>query len=60
MRLIQGECVPISSAIRLRGIAPKTSRNAFAVVLTLLKSYLARFIHHAVPAVAISQIQSNG
>jgi len=31
-RLIQGECVPISSAIRLRGSAPKTSRNAFAFV----------------------------
>jgi Zn-dependent protease len=33
-RLIQGECVPISSAIRLRGIAPKTSSNPFAVVRT--------------------------
>src|SRR5208337_829355 len=33
-RLIQGECVPISSAIRLRSIAPKTSRNAFALVET--------------------------
>jgi hypothetical protein len=33
-RLIQGECVPISSAIRLRGIAPKISCNAFALVRT--------------------------
>jgi hypothetical protein len=30
-RLIQGECVPVFSAIRLRGIAPKTSCNAFAL-----------------------------
>src|SRR5262249_18864339 len=33
-RLIQGECVPISSATRLRGMAPKTSCNAFALVRT--------------------------
>ena len=33
-RLIQGECVPISSAMRLRGIVPKNSCNAFAVVRT--------------------------
>src|SRR5215467_2114945 len=33
-RLIQGEWVPISSATRLRGMAPKTSCNAFAVVRT--------------------------
>src|SRR6476659_8738403 len=33
-RLIQGECVPISSAIRLRGIGPKTSCNTFAFVRT--------------------------
>src|SRR5690348_3146449 len=33
-RLIQGECVPISSAIRLRGMVPKTSCNAFAFVRT--------------------------
>ncbi len=37
-RLIQGECVPISSAIRLRGIAPKTSDNAFAFVRTRCSS----------------------
>src|SRR5580693_4050724 len=37
-RLIQGECVPISSAIRQRGISPKTSRNAFAFVRTLRSS----------------------
>ena len=35
---IQGECVPISSAIRLRGMAPKTSCNAFAVVRTRCSS----------------------
>src|SRR4029077_11658209 len=33
-RLIQGECVPISSAIRLCGSSPKTSRNPFACVRT--------------------------
>src|SRR4029077_1063138 len=33
-RLIQGECVPISSAIRLCGSSPKTSRNPFAFVRT--------------------------
>src|SRR5579864_4156035 len=37
-RLIQGECVPISSAIRLRGMAPKTSCNTFAVVRTRCSS----------------------
>jgi len=30
--LIQGECVPVSNAIRLRGMAPKTSCNAFVLV----------------------------
>ena len=61
IRLIQGECVPISSAMRLRGIVPKTSCNAFAVVRTRCSnSYLPGFIHHAVPTVAVSQIQSNG
>src|SRR5579864_8753022 len=37
-RLIQGECVPISSAIRLCGIPPKTSRNAFVFVRTRCSS----------------------
>jgi hypothetical protein len=37
-RLIQGECVPVSSATRLRGMAPKTSRNAFAFVQNLCSS----------------------
>src|SRR5580704_351355 len=37
-RLIQGECVPISSATRLCGIAPKTSCKAFAVVRTRCSS----------------------
>src|SRR5215469_14466798 len=37
-RLIQGECVPISSATRLRGMAPKTSCNPFAVVRTRCSS----------------------
>src|SRR5579871_913740 len=39
-RLIQGECVPISSAIRLRGIAPKTSCKAFAVVWTRCSNWI--------------------
>jgi hypothetical protein len=37
-RLIHGECVPVSSAIRQRGIAPKTSCNAFAFVRTRCSS----------------------
>ena len=37
-RLTQGECVPISSAIRLRGVLPKTSCNALAFVRTLCSS----------------------
>src|SRR5262249_31067678 len=37
-RLIQGEWVPISSPIRLRGMAPNTSRKAFAVVRTRCSS----------------------
>src|ERR1700688_2573508 len=34
-RLTHGECVPVSSATRLCGIAPNTSLSAFGVVLTL-------------------------
>ena len=34
----RGECVPISSAIRLCGISPKTSRNPFAFVRTRCSS----------------------
>src|SRR5215469_9253684 len=34
-RLTHGECVPVSSATRLCGIAPNTSRRAFGVVLSL-------------------------
>src|SRR5262249_31168212 len=34
-RLTQGECIPVSSATRLRGIAPKASFIAFGVVLSL-------------------------
>src|SRR5205823_1567290 len=37
-RLIQGECVPVSSPIRLCGIPPTTSRNAFALVRTRCSS----------------------
>jgi hypothetical protein len=33
-RLTHGECIPVSSAIRLRGILPNSSRIAFGVVLT--------------------------
>src|SRR6185437_6805289 len=33
-RLTQGECVPVSSAIRLHGIRWNASRRAFAVVLS--------------------------
>src|SRR5260370_941516 len=31
-RLTQGECIPVSNAMRQRGIAPNTSRTAFGVV----------------------------
>ena len=33
-RLTHGDCIPVSSAIRLRGILPNSSRMAFGVVLT--------------------------
>lgn len=33
-RLTHGECIPVSSAIRLCGILPNSSRMAFGVVLT--------------------------
>jgi len=32
--LTHGECIPVSSAIRLRGILPNTARSAFGVVET--------------------------
>jgi hypothetical protein len=37
-RLTHGECIPVSRAIRLRGIHPITSFIAFAVVLSLCSS----------------------
>ena len=37
-RLTHGECIPVSSAIRLRGIFPNTSFIAFGVVLSLYSS----------------------
>src|ERR1700726_1432009 len=40
IRLIHGECVPISSAIRLRGIVPKTPCSAFAVLRTLCSNWI--------------------
>ncbi len=33
-RVTHGECIPVSSAIRLRGIRPKASFSAFGVVAT--------------------------
>src|SRR5207302_11371289 len=33
-RLTHGECIPVSKAIRLRGMVPNTSRIAFGVVLS--------------------------
>jgi hypothetical protein len=33
-RLTHGECIPVSNAIRLRGMAPNTSFMAFGVVLS--------------------------
>src|SRR5438309_6649209 len=37
-RLTHGECMPVSSAIRLRGIPPNTSRRALGVVLSRCSS----------------------
>ena len=37
-RLTQGECIPVSSATRLRGIPPNLSRRAFGVVLSFCSS----------------------
>src|SRR5579863_4474675 len=59
-RLIQGECVPVSNAIRLRGMAPKTSCNTFAVVRTRYSSCIRPAIQHTRPGVAIAQIESDG
>src|SRR5207237_6825446 len=32
--LTQGECIPVSNAIRLRGISPNTSLMVFGIVLS--------------------------
>jgi hypothetical protein len=49
-RLTQGECMPVSSAIRLRGILPNTSLIAFASrAHSLLSPHPACFIQHAIP-----------
>jgi hypothetical protein len=60
-RLIQGECVPVSSAIRLRAKAPKTARNAFALVRTRCSSWIwpdsSSTQYQLLP---IAQIQSDG
>src|SRR5271157_3188703 len=37
-RLTQGECIPVSSAMRLRGMPPNTSFIAFGVVLSFCSS----------------------
>src|ERR1700693_6213492 len=37
-RLTHGECIPVSSAIRQRGMAPETSRIAFGVVASFCSS----------------------
>jgi hypothetical protein len=37
-RLTQGECIPVSRAMRLRGIPPNTSLIAFGVVLSRCSS----------------------
>ena len=49
-----------NGAIRLRGMAPKTSCNAFPWVRTLCSSCICPASSTAVPAVTISQIQSDG
>src|SRR5205823_7243543 len=33
-RITQGECIPVSNAIRLRGISPNTSLMVFGIVLS--------------------------
>ena len=40
-RLTHGECIPVSSAIRLRGMPPNTSRMALGVVLSRCSSRMA-------------------
>ena len=55
-----GRMHPVSSAIRLRGIAPNTSLIAFGVVPTCCSNRIfARFIQHAIPAPAITQVQTD-
>jgi len=39
---------------------PQNAAGEQTATASLLQLYLARFIHHAVPTVAISQIQSDG
>jgi hypothetical protein len=39
---------------------PKNAEGEQTATVSLLQLYLARFIHHGVPTVAISQIQSDG
>jgi hypothetical protein len=58
-RLTDGECIPVSSAIRLCGILPNSSRMAFGVVLTFGSTPTSPGrVQDAVPVRPISQIVS--
>jgi hypothetical protein len=58
-RLTHGKCIPVSSAIRLRGILPNSSRMAFGVVLTFGSTPTSPGrVQDAVPVRPISQIVS--
>jgi len=60
-RLTQGECIPVSSAMRLRGMLPNASPNAFAVVLTRCSRTMRPLSSSMpVPAGSIAQVQSDG
>jgi hypothetical protein len=60
-RLTQGECIPVSNAIRQRGIAPNTSRVAFVVVPSFCSSRTSpTSSSRAVPTRSIAQVQPDG
>jgi hypothetical protein len=52
--------VPVSRAIRLRGIPPEHFFHGFRSRAQLLfQPYFTRFVQHAIPARAIAQVQSD-
>ena len=55
-RLTHGECIPVSSAIRLRGILPNRSRMAFGVVLTFCSTPTSPVASRTHTAVVTSRV----